>query len=120
MKTTSYLSIICLDTRWVKIKDSPDVMMIVAIDVHTTRAIAVETLQVDSSRTWAAFIRSRVLSDPGFKNRKAPSLFYLNTEPESVPLISADLGPPHTYRPDDGRCEKVCREFFEGFEKRMK
>ena len=114
-----YLDVICVDSRWVRIKNSPDALLLVAIDECTTRAIAFDLLAVDSNLTWAAFIRSKVLNDPGFQNRKKPSTFYLHTDPESIPLINADIGPPHTFLFDSERCERVCKDFFEGFEKRM-
>ncbi len=88
------------------------VFILAAMDEHSRFVIAFDTLFVNSTATWAAFIRQKVLTNKFIAEHPHPITFYLGIEPDNVVLTAEDLPKKHKWVVDDGRCFDVLSDFF--------
>ncbi|MFM1998715.1 MAG: hypothetical protein RL204_662 [Bacteroidota bacterium] len=97
-----------------KIAKGQSVFILAAMDEFSRFAIAFEVVFVNSSATWSAFIRQKVLADKHVSTHKDSITFFLGCDPENVGLTAEDLPSNHKWVADDGRCYEVLKEFFDG------
>lgn len=90
------------------------VYILAAMDEYADFVIAFEILFVNSTATWAAFIRQKVLTNKMIAEHPEQITFFLAIEPENVALTAEDLPNKHKWVADDGRCFDVLQEFFDG------
>lgn len=105
---------ICINAYVVPTREG-DYFMFIAMDEYSQYVIAYDLFRINSDRTWAAFIRTKVLSDPAVAAHDKPINFFLRTDPECIELLKHELTPKHNWLLDDGRCVILMKDFIDGF-----
>ena len=116
---TEVLQNICIAAAPVPLKNGHDCFVLVAMDEFSRYAITFDIMHVNNMRTWAAFIRTKVLADKRIRSNPKPITFFLSCDSEAIPKMMEELPEQHAWLEDDGRCASIVKPFFEGIAKRI-